>query len=111
MQEAADRLGGDLDADTSPAAMEIAEEESTLRIPILAEQLVAEKTVVSRGAVRLHKGVTTEEQTIRVPIFHEEVTVEHLTPEMLGEATTSDDPDVVIIPIYEEQIVVEKRMV
>jgi uncharacterized protein (TIGR02271 family) len=55
--------------------------------------------------------VATEEQTLRVPAFHDEATIEHLRPETLGEGATSDDPDVLIIPIYEEQVVVEKRMV
>jgi len=111
MQETEGRLARDPDAEESLAARELAAGPSTLRIPILAEQVVVEKTSVSDGSVRLHKGVATEEQTLRVPVFHEEATIEHLPPEALGEGATSDDPDVLIIPIYEEQVVVEKRIV
>ncbi len=111
MQETAGRLSGDLDDETSPDPPRIAEEASIIRIPLLAEELTAEKTVVSLGSVHLHKGVTSEEKTLSIPIFHEEVTVEHLTPEMFDKATAGDDPEVLIIPIYEEQVVIEKRMV
>lgn len=111
MQEIDGRLARDPNAQKQLAGLEFAEGASTLRIPVLAEELEAETKLVSRGSVRLHKGVATEERTLRVPVFHEEATIEHLPPEALGEAATSDDPDVLIIPIYEEQLVVEKRLV
>jgi len=89
---------------------EIVNDYATIRIPVLAEQLVVEKEAVSRGAMHLHKGVETTEQTLQVPVFHEEATVEHLTPEAYN-ASGAQDPDTMVIPIYEEQLVIERRMV
>lgn len=92
------------------AEAEIMNDYTTVRIPVLAEQLLVQKEAVSRGAVHLHKSVETTEQTLQVPVFHEEATVEHLTPEAYN-ASGVQDPDTMVIPIYEEQVVVEKRMV
>lgn len=89
---------------------EIVNDYATIRIPVLTEQLVVEKEAVSRGAIHLHKGVETAEQTLQVPVFHEEATIEHMTPEAYNSSGVQD-PDTMVIPIYEEQLVVEKRMV
>jgi len=89
---------------------EIVNDYATIRVPVMTEQLVVEKEVVSRGAVHLHKGVETAEQTLQVPVFHEEATIEHMTPEAYNSSGVQD-PDTMVIPIYEEQLVVEKRMV
>ena len=92
------------------AETEVVDDYATIRIPVLTEQLVIEKEAVSRGAVHLHKSVETAEQTLQVPVFHEEATIEHMTPEAYN-ASGVQDPDTMVIPIYEEQLVVEKRMV
>lgn len=81
-----------------------------LRIPVHAEELVVEKQPVTRGAVHLHKGVETVEQQFQVPVVYEEAVVEHLAPDQY-QAGADGEEDALVIPIYEEQLVVEKRMV
>lgn len=80
-----------------------------LRIPVRAEELVVEKRPVERGHLRLHKGVETIEQTLDVPVLFEEAVVERLAPEAYDAA--DGEPDEIVIPIYVEQLVVEKRRV
>lgn len=85
-------------------------DEETLRIPLAAEELIAQKQAVVRGNVHVHKGVETVEQSFTVPVYHEEAIVEHISPdEYDGRAPTN--PNETIIPIVEEQLVVEKRSV
>ncbi|HWE60559.1 MAG TPA: YsnF/AvaK domain-containing protein [Chloroflexota bacterium] len=81
-----------------------------LRIPVHTEQLVAEKRPIMRGMVHLHKGVETIEQTMQVPVAYEEAVIERIAPEEFR-PDEPGDPDVIVIPVYEEQLVVEKRMV
>ena len=80
------------------------------RIPLAAEQLRAYKEPVELGRVHIHKGVESIEESQTVPIYHEEVIVEHISPDQYGGSPPAD-PDVLIIPVVEEQLVVEKRTV
>lgn len=88
----------------------ISEDPTTLRIPVVAEELVVETHPISLGAVHLHKGVHTEQQTIQVPVYHEEALVERLEPGAY-DAARIEDPDALFVPIYEEELVIEKRQV
>lgn len=83
--------------------------DDTVRIPVRAEELVVEKRPVERGHLRLHKGVETIEQTLDVPIIFEEAVVERLSPDVYD--GTPGEPDEIVIPVYVEQLVVEKRQV
>jgi uncharacterized protein (TIGR02271 family) len=80
------------------------------RIPLLAEQIVAQVQPVQRGMVRLHKGVETTEQVLTVPVAFEEVEIEHIPAEAF-DATAPAAPDETIIPVLEERLVVETRQV
>ena len=85
-------------------------EAETLRIPLAAEELTAYKQAALLGRVHLHKGVETVEQRLTVPVFHEEAVIERIPPDQYdGSAPTN--PNETIIPILEEQLVVEKRSV
>lgn len=81
-----------------------------LRIPVRAEELVVDTQPVARRVVHVHKGVQEVEQTLRVPLAHDEAMVEHLRPDEY-QPGDAEDPETIVIPIYEEQIVVEKRTV
>ncbi len=82
----------------------------TLRIPLVAEDLVAETRPVQRGTLRLHRSVETVEQRLTVPVTHEEVIVERI-PAAQYDASAPANPDETIIPVVEERLVVETRAV
>jgi uncharacterized protein (TIGR02271 family) len=105
-------------AATSVAAPEVAaaEYETTegeLVIPVIAEEVVIEKELVTRGAVRAHKRVETYDEVVDVPITREEVIVERLAINTLVDdlvPSIREVNGVLIIPVVEEILVVEKRL-
>ena len=84
-------------------------------IPIVEETLSVSKRVVEQGGVRIVKTVTTEEATIEEPTIHEGASVERVAVNRLlsqGEELPKArrEGDTLIIPIFEEVVVTEKRM-
>jgi uncharacterized protein (TIGR02271 family) len=76
------------------------------------ERLRAEKREVETGRVRLTKRVETREEAVSVPLLREEVEVERVS---VGEYVDEAPPvrtegDVTVIPVVEEVLVVEKRL-
>jgi len=94
-------------------AMRAGTQEET-RIPVVEEELTAEKRSREAGAVRVSKDVTVEEKEFTVPVTREEVTVERVPasraarPEA-GEASFQEGTTT--IPIREEEVKVRKRPV
>jgi uncharacterized protein (TIGR02271 family) len=90
------------------------EPEGDLIIPVVAEEIMVGTQQVTRGVVRVHKHVTTQEKTIDAAVNAEEVIVERLPINALveGEAPQVREEDgVVIIPVFEEVLVIEKRLI
>jgi uncharacterized protein (TIGR02271 family) len=85
-------------------------DDTILRIPLAQEHLFADKRPVVRGTVRVRTHVETEQQQLTVPILHEEALVEHIPAEDFTSAASAN-PDDILIPLYEERLVVEKRVV
>ena len=84
-----------------------------LVIPVVAEEILIGTEQVTRGVVRVHKHVVTEEKTVDAPVSAEEVVVERLPINQLveGDAPQVREEDgIVIIPVLEEVLVVEKRL-
>jgi uncharacterized protein (TIGR02271 family) len=82
-------------------------------VPVIAEEIVVEKTAVTRGSVRVHKRVETREEIVDAPLVRETVLVERVALNTLVEGAppiVRDEGDVLIIPILEEVLVVEKRL-
>jgi uncharacterized protein (TIGR02271 family) len=82
--------------------------ETVYRVPLREEELVAQTHTVQVGVVRLRKAVTAEEQTLSVPVMREEVMIEHIPADQFDPQAPLD-PDVQVIPIYEERLVVATR--
>ncbi len=81
-----------------------------LRVQRSEEELRAGTREREAGAINVRKRVLTERQQIEVPTRHEEVTVDRVPVE--GEATEAEiGEDEVVIPVTEEEVVVEKRPV
>jgi uncharacterized protein (TIGR02271 family) len=88
---------------------------SEIRIPVLEESLQVDTRLVDTGrGVRVHKTVAEEERIVDLPLMHEEISVEHV--EVGTWVDPADQPaaryegDTLIVPVFEEVLVVEKRL-
>jgi uncharacterized protein (TIGR02271 family) len=81
-------------------------------IPVAEEQLFLDKRVVETGRVRVRKVVREREELVDEPLLREEVEVERVPINRLvdGPAEVRREGDTTIIPVYEEVLVVEKRL-
>ena len=84
-----------------------------IRVPILEERLEVGKRPVELGEVRLHKSIETFEQVARQPVLREDVIVERVEINRDLEAPLEPhmDGDWFVVPIMEEVLVVQKRLV
>lgn len=82
-------------------------------IPVIHEEAVFDKKVVETGKVRISKRIREFEETIDEPLFREEVVVERVPVNQFVEARPGvrQEGDVMIIPVVEEQVFVQKRLV
>ena len=81
-------------------------------LPVVQEELDVSKRTVLREHVRLTKTVTQEEQQVDVPLFEEHIEIERVPVERVVEAPSPprQEGDTWIVPVYEEVVVVEKRL-
>ncbi|MBC7809080.1 MAG: DUF2382 domain-containing protein [Akkermansiaceae bacterium] len=89
--------------------------EGNIVIPVIEETLHVTKRVVEQGGVRIIKSVITEETTVEEPTVHEAASVDRVVINRLlepGEALPKSrrERDTLIIPIFEEVVLTEKRM-
>ena len=86
------------------------EDEDELRVQRSEEELVAGTREREAGAMRVRKRIRTDREHIEVPTRHEEVSVERVPLE--GEASEAHiGEDEVVVPVTEEEVVVDKRAV
>lgn len=84
-------------------------------IPVIEETIRVDKRVVEQGGFRIVKSVSTEDVVIEEPTVHETARVDRVAVNRLlapGEELPKSrrDGDTLIIPIFEEVLVTEKRM-
>lgn len=81
-------------------------------IPVMEEELSAEKHAREAGRVEVHKDVKTEKKTVTVPVTKEEIHVERVPGSQAAppSSATFKEGDV-SIPVYEEEIEIKKRPV
>ncbi|MBA2670349.1 MAG: DUF2382 domain-containing protein [Gemmatimonadetes bacterium] len=81
------------------------------KMTLSEEQLAVSRRDHKAGEVEVHKEVETRHVRESVPVMHEEVTVERrpIQDGMHGKARIEEDE--VRVPIYEEELVVDKRVV
>lgn len=82
-------------------------------LPIIEEELTIEKEQIPRGIVRVNKRVETREKEVDATTRHEEVIVERVPINKLVEDTSPrvrKERGVLIIPVVEEVVVIEKRL-
>jgi uncharacterized protein (TIGR02271 family) len=102
-----------IDADPAP---HVSDREEDVRVRRSEEELRVETREREAGEMRVHKRVRTERERLTVPKKRVEVTVERVAVE--GAATgeeASTAPEIgeeeIVVPVVEEEIVVEKRPV
>ena len=85
------------------------EDEDELKVQRVEEELTASTREREAGAMRIRKRVRTEREQLRVPKRREEVHVERVPVEGREAPEAEIGEDEVVIPITEEEVVVEKR--
>jgi uncharacterized protein (TIGR02271 family) len=82
-------------------------------LPVVAEKLKVGRRKIDTGAVRVHKIVHEKQETVDEPTIREEVEVQHVPVNRVIEKPMEirREGDTLVIPIVEEIIVIEKRLV
>jgi uncharacterized protein (TIGR02271 family) len=109
----------DAPAATAPATMPVAvpatpaEADEVRRVTLAAEELSIGRRTVQAGEVELRTTVETQRVQRTVALMHEDVTVERRAVEHMDAATAQIEvtEDEIRIPIFSEEVVVEKRVV
>jgi uncharacterized protein (TIGR02271 family) len=86
--------------------------EEPLVIPILEERAEIHKRKSAAGKVRIQKVVREHKQTIDEPLMHEEVEIRRIPVNRMVEEppTTRLRGGTLVVPVLEEVLVVEKRL-
>ena len=81
-------------------------------VPVVREELSVGKREVETGRVRVVKTVHEREEVVDEPLLREQVQVERVPVNKVVEAPESVryEGDMLVIPVYEEVLVVEKRL-
>ena len=82
-------------------------------MPVVQEELVVGKQAVETGRVRLVKTVAERQEVIDEPLMRERVEVERVPVNQVvsGPVAVRYEGDTMIIPVVEEVVVYEKRLV
>lgn len=82
-------------------------------MPVVEEQLHVGKRTVAGDKVVVHKTVHERREVVDPPLAQEQVTVERVPVNRIIEAPAQvrQEGDVTIVPVMEEVLVVEKRLV
>ena len=87
------------------------EDEDELRVQRSEEELRAGTREREAGALNVRKRVRTDREQVRVPTRHEEVSVERVPVEGREASGAEIGEDEIVMPVTEEEVVVEKRPV
>ncbi|CAN5869917.1 hypothetical protein BH18ACT11_BH18ACT11_23210 [soil metagenome] len=87
------------------------EDEDELRVQRSEEELRAGTREREAGAMRIRKRVRTDRERIEVPTRHEKVSVERVPVADREASEVEIGDDEVVVPVTEEEIVVDKRPV
>jgi uncharacterized protein (TIGR02271 family) len=90
----------------------VEKEENKKKIPVLQEELEVGKRKVETGVTRVKKTVHEREEVIDEPLVKEEVQVERvpINRYVEGPVPVREEDGVTIVPLLEEVLVVEKRL-
>ncbi len=96
-----------------PGRADVSPEREEVVIPVAEERIKVEKRRVEGATVRVTKEVFEEDEVVDEPLRGEEVSVERVKLGRIVEEAESirTEGDTTIIPLYEEVLVVKKRLV
>lgn len=82
-------------------------------LPLVGEELHVGKRAVERERLRVVTSVATRNERVDVPLLQEHVVVERIAVDRIVEATAAprQEGNTLVIPVYEEVLVVQKRLV
>lgn len=89
-----------------------AEAEQGVVVPVVAEELTVGKRVVETGGVRINKTVQVRQETVDMPLIEDHAEVERVAVNRMVDVAPEvrHDGETLIVPILEEVLVVEKRL-
>lgn len=92
--------------------MHMASKQEVAAIPLVEERVSVGKRQVESGRVRVRVSVEEREETVPVTLAHDEVEVERVSRNVAVSELPSVrlEGNVTIIPVVEEVVVVEKRL-
>ena len=86
------------------------DEQDTIAVPVVEEELTASKRAVERGAVRVETNVTERDETLSVPVTEERVHVErHAVDRPATDADLSTGGGTIEVPLRGEEVDLTKR--
>ena len=82
-------------------------------VPVVHEEVDVSRERVETGVVRVRKVVQERVEVIDEPMLHDEVDIEHVPINRAVDAPQPprEEGDVLIVPVYEEVITVQKQWV
>ena len=90
------------------------DKEDPIVIPVIEEELVTGSTRIKEtGAVRIHKEVDRVSKTIEIPAIHDDAEITRVPVNRVIDSLPEirKSGEVLIIPVVEEEIVVQKQLV
>ena len=81
-------------------------------IPVQAEEIKVDRRTVETGRVRVRKEVHERDVVVEEPVVNEEIDVRRVPVDRVVDAPQEvrQEGETTIIPVYEEVLVVEKRL-
>ena len=81
-------------------------------IPVLEERLRVEKRQVTTGLAKVHVTVSEHDEAVEALLLRQDVAVDRVPVGMFVTETPAirQEGDTIIVPIFEERLVVEKRL-
>ena len=91
----------------------MASDKEPVVIPVAREEASVARKIVDKGAVRVRKVVREKVELIDEPLLHDEIDVEHVVVNRVVDAPEPprEEGDVLIIPVYEEVLTVQRQWV
>lgn len=96
-----------------PAARAVRDVVEERALPLVEESLVTQRRTVETATVRVRTVMQQREEVARAEIYRQAVSVEHvaINREIDEVPAPWEDGDVLVIPVVEEILVVEKRLI
>lgn len=102
----------ELEQESASQALPTGQVEESTVVPVIEEVLRVDKRRETTGGVRIHKTVHEREETVSPELLHESASVERVAIGQFvdGPSSPRQEGDTLVVPIFEEVLVVEKRL-